>query len=135
MVCTEYVAYFFKTLLSEIYGRCFLNIAMSSSPTHLSIDVEADGALPLDDRQIRNLIRLARNARMNITVDESAIRLRLKFADDVRMRIYAISVNDGRRIMLGKLVELFYSGEVIDVEKPKGLLDPRRKKRGSRAGK
>lgn len=133
MVCTEYVAYFFKTLLTEIYGRCFLNVALSSSPTRLSIIIDADGELPLSEKQVRNLTRLARSARMNVFIGTKTIRLSIHFADAVRMRIYAISVNDGRRIMLGKLVELFYSGELIDTEKPKNLLDPRPKRRRSRS--
>ena len=132
MVCTDYVAYFFKTLLSDIYGRRFLEITLESDSERLIINISFDGDIPLEDREMRNLIRLARNAGMNIYPGSDSIRLTLKYADAMRMRIYAISVNDGRRIMLGKMVELFYSGEPLDAEKPKQLLYPRKPMRKRR---
>lgn len=111
LVCSEYVASFFKALLAEIYGRCFLDITISSDKERMTILVKPDMPLPLEDKQMRNLIRLARNGGMRIFLEDGNIRLTLLFSDAALRRVYAISVYDGRKIMLGKFSEIFYSGE------------------------
>ena len=61
LVCCEYVAYFFKTLITDIYGRVMLNIEIHSDGKGLYVDIHTDGELPLTDKELRQLIRLARN--------------------------------------------------------------------------
>ena len=119
LVCTEYVALFFKTLLAELYGRSFLNISITNDNELMNILIEHDGPLPLSDSQMRNIIRIARNGGMQIYPAEDSIRLTLKFEDAAIRKVYAISVNDGKRIMLSKLGEIFYCGEDYPHEPPK----------------
>ena len=133
LVSAEYAAFFFKTLLAEIYGRCFLEINLTSDNDKLTILIEADGALPLTDSQMRNLIKIARNAGMKIEVEEQAIRLSLLFSDAAIRRVYAISVNDGRGIMAGKLQEIFYCGELYQCEdKPSSSTHAEPKKKSAK---
>lgn len=116
LVSAEYAAYFFKALLCEIYGRVFLEINISNDNDRLIITIECEDELPLEEKQVRNLIRTARNAGMTIDLEESAIKLSLSFSEAAIRRVYAISVNDGRRIMLSKFGELFYCGEDYPTE-------------------
>ena len=53
---------------------------------------------------------------MTINLLEGVIRLSLSFSEAAIRRVYAISVNDGRRIMLSKFGELFYCGEDYPTE-------------------
>lgn len=112
LVSTEYAAYFFKILLSEIYGRVFLNINISSDTERLTIEISPEGTLPLCDKQLRQIIKIARNAGMQIISENENLRLTLNFADAAIRRIYAISLSDGRAIMLYKLGEIFHCGAV-----------------------
>ena len=116
LVSAEYTAYFFKTLLTEIYGRAFLEINISNDNEKLIIEIEYGEELPLAEKQVRNLIRTARNAGMTINLLEGTIRLSLCFSEAAIRRVYAISVNDGRRIMLSKFGELFYCGKDYPTE-------------------
>ena len=112
LVCTEYMAFFFKQLLAEIYGRVFLNISISSEENRLSIFISCEEDIPLTDVQMRSIIKAARNAGLNIYPDRRLIKLTLSYADAALRRIYAISPHDGRQIMLSKLCEIFYCGRV-----------------------
>lgn len=118
-VCAEYAAFFFKALLTDIYGRVFVNIKITSDTKELSILIQADG-LPVTDSEMRDLIRLARNAGFRIMLEENAIRLRVEFSHVAIHRVYTVSIMDGKRIMLGKMVEIFCHGELLDPE-PKPL--------------
>ena len=120
LVCPEYVAMFFKTLFTEVYGRSFINISITSDNERLTLLIEPDEPLDLTDSQMRNLIRLARNGGMKIYPDDGKIRLTLLFSEAAIRRVYAISVGDGRSIMLSKMAEIFFSGELYsDDDKPR----------------
>lgn len=114
LVSAEYVALFFKMLLAEIYGRCFLNISLSNDNDNLTILIEPDSPLPIDDSQMRSIIKATRNGGMKIYFEDDKIRLTLTFSDAAIRRVYAISVIDGRNIMLAKLSEIFFCGEEYD---------------------
>lgn len=115
-VSTEYVALFFKLLLAEIHGRCFLDIELSSDPNEMTIKISWEGQLPLDQEQIRDIIRTARNGGMHISVTEEKIELKLCFVNSFKRRVYAISVNDGRRVIMSKFNEIFSFGDPYPVE-------------------
>ncbi len=118
LVSAEYAAYFFKTLLTDIYGRVFLQANIESNEKELCIIISADEALPLADSERRNLIRLARNAGFEIWPDEKSLKLTVGFSSVMVRRVYAVSIMDGKRFMLSKLIEIFYSGKPITSEAP-----------------
>lgn len=129
LVSAEYAAYFFKILLAEIYGRVFLDVRITNDNERLSIIIEHEGELPLAEKQIRDLIRTARNAGMTIGLEEGKILLTLSFSEAAIRRVYAISVNDGRAVMLGKFGEIFNCGEDYQTEeKPRTIPTPSPKK-------
>ena len=118
-VCAEYAAFFFKALLTDIYGRAFLNIKIAADQKEMSILIEAND-LPITDGEMRDLIRLARNAGFKILPEENTIRLTIEFSPIAIHRVYTVSIIDGKRIMLGKMVEIFCHGELLDPD-PKPL--------------
>lgn len=113
----EYTAYMLKYILSAIRGRVFLEITVKEVEDHLEILMESDNPLPLTDSEMRNTIKLARNAGMKIYPDEKAIRLSISFAEAAARRVYAISTGDSRRIMLGKLHEIILVPEISAAKK------------------
>ena len=116
---TEYAAYLFKTLLAEIYGRVFLDIRISTDDNRLTILINHSEPLPLTEGEMRNIIRIARNAGMEIYLSEGSIRLTMSFADAALRRIYAANPRDSRGIMLYKLGEIFHCGAVSHTVKNK----------------
>lgn len=133
LVCAEYAAFFFKTLLTDIYGRVLLTVNIQSDGDGLHIFISSDEGLPLSDSEMRRLIRLARNAGFEIRPESSSIELSVGFSPAAVRRVYAVSIMDGRRIMLGKLVEIFCHGELINPDpKPLPPPPPPIKKRPSR---
>lgn len=111
MVCSEYAAYFFKELLCAIYGRLFLEVTIGSADGGMAIDINFDEELPISEKEMRGLIKIARNAGMDISIRDRQIRLLLRYSDLMMHHVYAISVRDGRLAMLGKLREIFFCGE------------------------
>lgn len=112
LVSAEYVALFFKLLFSEIYGRQLLEVNITGDSEALTILIKSDSALPIADETMRKLIRVARNGGMQIFPDEDSIRLCLLYSDAAIRQVYAVSVKDGKRIMLARLSEIFFSGEI-----------------------
>lgn len=117
-VCADYLAYFFKTLLTDIYGRVHLNMDITSDEKGLNLMIESDAPLPLTDSEVRELIRLARNGGFEILPDTDSIRLTVGFSPVSYRRVYATTIRDGRRIMVGKLIEIFCHGELMNTDPP-----------------
>ncbi len=115
LVSAEYAAYFFKTLLTYIYGRVFLNIDVSCDAIGLVMLITSEEDFPLTDEELRFLIKTARNAGMEIYPKNREIKLILKFSKAALRRVYAISVSDGKRVMISKLCEIFYCGSPCTV--------------------
>lgn len=117
MICAEYAAYFFKMLLTNVYGRCLLTLKIESDNKGLSMSISAEDKFQLSETEIRDLIRIARNAGFEILVDENLIYLKARFTATATIRrVYAVSIADGKRIMLSKLIEIFYQGELMSAE-------------------
>ena len=110
LISPEYAAFFFKTLLTYVYGRVFLTLRLYSENDRLVTLIEADEDLPLSDKEMRFLIKTARNAGMEIIPAEKIIKLTLNYSDAAIRRVYAISASDGRARMLSKLNEMFFCG-------------------------
>ena len=117
LVSAEYAAYFFKMLFTYVYGRVFLNIEIGCDRNGVNMLILADEDIPLTDSEMRFLIKTARNAGMQIYPDGRRIELALPFSKAAILRVYAISVGDGKRVILGKLSEIFYCGSPITVTK------------------
>ncbi len=122
LICTEYFSMFFKTLLTDIYGRVFLRIHIEAAESGAVISILSDEAIPLTFEESCALIKLARNAGMEIYPEEKEIRLTIEYTDAGLHSIYAISASHGMRTMLAKLNEIFYCGEPMSLtskESPK----------------
>jgi hypothetical protein len=119
LCCTEYVAYFFKTLLADVYGRVFIEIKINIEKDHIKILIEPSEPLPLKDEEIRNLVRIARNAGFKTLFLDGKFHLKLNFSDAAMRRVYAISPRDGRHVMLYKMGEIFHCGALKFTAKKK----------------
>lgn len=127
LISAEYAAYFFKILLTNVYARQLLRVGISSDERSLKIDIFTDEPLCLTERELRDLIRLARNAGMEIYPEECALHLTAGLSPAVIRRIYAVSVVDSRRIMLSVLGEIFFCGNLLpDTEEVNLLMIARR---------
>ena len=126
LVCPEYVAFYFKTLLTYVHGRIFLKIIIESTDKHLTVRVESDEPLPLTYEETNNLIRAARNGGLQVYMRDEGMFMTLRFSDAARHRLYAISLRDGRRSMLASLDEIFFCGMRITGVAP--TVNPRSKK-------
>ncbi|MBQ8303059.1 MAG: hypothetical protein IJX97_05930 [Clostridia bacterium] len=111
-ICTEYAAFFFKQMLADIYGRVLINIKIKENENNMEITISSEEEIPLSERELRRLIKIARNAGMDFFINGNTYRLTLAFVDTVTNRVYAISLYDGERIMLSKLSEIFHCGAV-----------------------
>lgn len=107
-ITPEYAALFFKMLLCYVYGRVFLSINIDDTPNGLVIEVASDSDIPLSDEEFREIIRVARNARMQIGLTRQKITLTLQHTVGKRHRVYAIS--DAKMRVLSKLGEIFFCG-------------------------
>lgn len=119
LCCTDYVAYFFKTLLADVYGRVFIQIKINLEKDHLKIIVEPSDPLPITDEEIRNLVRIARNAGFRTLFIDGKFDLKLNFSDASLRRVYAVSPRDGRQVMLYKMGEIFHCGALHFTAKKK----------------
>lgn len=106
MVCPDYFAYFFRTLLSDIYGRAFLNIEFSVNKDKIQIIADWEN-FELSDSQTRNLIRIARNAGFEIYPNEKCIKLSAECLESVVTQIYAISPDKGYSTILESICIIF----------------------------
>ena len=117
-VCAEYVADFFKSLLTDVYGRVMLCIQIKSEDDHIAIYITSDQTIPLTVGEERQLMRAARNGGFGILLTDEYIKLTAKYTPYIRRRVYAMSVMDSHRIMLGKMVEIFCHGELLSADPP-----------------
>ena len=115
LISAEYIAYFFRSLLSFVYGRAFINIDISTDKEYLIMIIGSDEALPITDKELRFLIKAARNAGMEFYLVDHKIKLKAAFSKAAIHRVYAISVGDGKQVMLNKFCEMFYCGSPCTV--------------------
>ena len=93
-----------------------MEIQLDCDRKGLNMLIESEERLPLSDKELRFLIKTARNAGMQIYPEGNKIQLVIPFSTAAIRRVYANSVNDGRRIMLAKLNEIFYCGAPMKSE-------------------
>ena len=108
MICAEYTAFYFKTLLSFLHGRVYLKIRIWDDETALRIHITSDEDMPLTFEESNYLIKIARNAGMRIQPEANEIRLSLQYSDAACHGVYAIAIADGKRVLLGKFNEIFF---------------------------
>ncbi len=116
LISPEYMAMFFRRLLTDIYGRTFLRVLIESDQKSLIIKITSDSPLPLTYEEMNLLIKTARNAGMEIYPTDDEIILVTAFSDSSRHYVYAVSA-DSKRRMLSKLNEIFFCGPPMEQTK------------------
>ena len=74
-VAEGHVACFFRELLESVYGKEMIRIKMSLDDELFSVNIEADGHLPIDFKDANRLIRLARSAEFSVTINNTCLRI------------------------------------------------------------
>ena len=115
LICPEYMAMFFKRLLTDIYGRVYLKVLIESDQKYMTITISSDSPLPLSYEEMSLLIKTARNAGMEIYPTESEILLVIDFSSTARHYVYAPSA-DSKLRMISKLNEIFFCGEPMKID-------------------
>lgn len=128
MVCKDYMAFYFKTLLSYIHGRVFLNILIESEEKRLVMRIDADEPLPLTYEEMNDVIRAARNARMQVYLSDNGMMLTLDYSAAARHRVYALSMRDGKGALLSAFGEIFFCPAPL----PKPTKRTRRQKKSTK---
>ena len=113
IISAEYTAFFLKMLLTNLYGRAMLCFEIGKDENGIKIFIKSSTALPLSDGELRELIRIGRNAGFKVAPAEKEIALSVTFSPIAIHRVYTVSILDGKRIMLSKLAEIFYHGELM----------------------
>lgn len=137
LVCPDYLAYFLKTLITAVHGRELIHIRMCSTESKFIIMICGNSKISLDIKTERELIRLARNAGFNVSLRYDGIELSAKLINSAVKHVYAISVLDGRKIIVSSLVEIFCHGELMSTEPapPGHIPEPINKKARSKTKK
>ena len=115
-ISAEYLAYFFKQLVTEIYGRSMLKVYIETDGDNLTIRISSPDPVPIEEAVLCKLIKTARNAGFQVDLLDDTFLMYVPHSHKKIRRVYAISVMDSRRVMLGKFVEIFCHGELISTE-------------------
>ncbi|MBO5206383.1 MAG: hypothetical protein J6K44_00395 [Clostridia bacterium] len=105
-VSPEYTAFFFKLMLYYIRARAFIRVAVLDLSDELCISITIDRPVELLLRESTDIIRAARNAGYEITPTESGYKLRVKYTEDYRMKVFARSCSVPE--LLYALNEIFF---------------------------
>ena len=109
MLTTDYMALFFRTLFTSIFGRVYLKIDISEINGIIIMDISADEPMPLTNREINTLIKIARNAGMEVASIDGRLTFTLEFSKSEEYSVYAGDFFSGKRTMHMGLCKIFFS--------------------------
>ena len=107
MLCADYLALLFKSLLRSVFGNAFLTIDISSDAERLLLSISTDKPTPIPDSEINKLIRIARNTGLEVDEDPSRFTAHVKFISKKEYSVYAINFSRDKKIITSKLCEVF----------------------------
>ena len=108
MISADYMALFWASLLRSVFGNAFLSIDIKTSEDGLTMSVSTDKPFSVSESEINRLIRIARNAGMDVTNSQKLFSAQIKFVSKKEYSVYAINVSTDKKIIISKLCEMFY---------------------------
>lgn len=91
IISPEYVAFFFKELLSDIHGRGLLKIGMMKEDREYTLSFYMPKGVELDFYETNDLIRIARQAGFEVYFNDGTMDLTITLKESFSRSIYAIS--------------------------------------------
>ena len=110
-VCPDYMAYFFKILITAVHGREMIYLRIRTTAKNLIISIHLNSPVELDRLEERELIRAARNAGFEINLGHASLELSAKLGDASFRRVYAISIVNGKRLIMDRMLLMFCTEE------------------------
>lgn len=108
LISSDYAAYFFKKLLTDIYGRIFLKISLLTDEKQLTITIKSDSPFPLDYYKTNELIRQARNAGCEILSADEGFVMTIPILKEASLSVYAIPVDHCAQIIKRSFNNIFF---------------------------
>lgn len=72
----NYLIYFFKLLAIDVHAKALINVKFSCDYENFFIQISAEGGLPIEENELRQLIRAARDAGFNTNKTEDGLFLK-----------------------------------------------------------
>lgn len=114
MISPDYSAYFFKKLLSYIYGKAFVKIRVYTDDKQFNVEISSDTSLPISRQETNELIRQARNAGFEVYSIDTSITMATPILKEASLSVYAIPVERGAQIIKQSFNSIFFYGSKKD---------------------
>ena len=108
MISPEFSAYFFKKLLSFIYGKTFVKIRFFTDNKSLNIEITSPSALQIARQDMNELIRQARNAGFEVYAADSYISMATPILKEASLTVYAVSTDCGVQAIKQSFGSIFF---------------------------
>ena len=107
MLSEDYLALLLKSLLRSVFGKAFLTIEIKSSADKLFISARTNKAIHIPEFEINKLIRIARNAGMEVEENPESFSANMNFVSEKEYSVYAVNFSRDKKIITSKLFEIF----------------------------
>ena len=108
MISPEFVAYFFKKLLSFIYGKTFVKIRFFTDYTRLNLEITSHSPLPIARHDMNELVRQARNAGFDVYAADRSISITTPILKEAALTVYALPTDLGTRTIKQCFDSIFF---------------------------
>ena len=108
MISAEFAAYFFKKLLSLIYGKTFVRIRVFTDYTRLNVEIVSPSTLPIARRDMNELIRQARSAGFDVYAADRSISIAAPILKEASLTVYALPTDLGVRTIKQCFGSIFF---------------------------
>lgn len=103
----DHIIYFFKLVITNIHAKSLVNVNFSCNNSGFSIKISADGGLPIEDFEMRDLIRAARNAGFSARRADDGLLLTKAVLTAKALSVFAkIIVKSG--VLTKRFAEMFF---------------------------
>ena len=88
----DYLAHFFKLLAVGVHSRTLLNVNFSCDFSNFKIKIDADGGLPLEDSEMRELIRAGHSAGFDVKRTKDGLLLTKAVLTAASLSVFARAI-------------------------------------------
>jgi hypothetical protein len=108
MVSEDYSAYFFKKLLSYVYGKNFVKISFFTDDNQFNVEISSGTPLQISHQHMNDLIRQARNAGFEVHSIDGSVTLATPILKEVTLSVYAIPAVRSVQIIKQSFIDIFF---------------------------
>ena len=103
----DYIIYFFKLLAVDVHARTLINVTYSCNNLDFTIKISADGGLPIEKEEMRELIKTARNAGFDTQKTKDGLLLTKPVLTTTALAVYT-RVIVAPSIIAKRFAEIFF---------------------------